>query len=168
MANELEQPDGDQLQTVSVPLRQKTIARQFFLSGIGLHTGKKVKVSFRPAPGNHGIKFRRTDITGKMLIEALAENVASTARGTTIAVNGISVSTAEHVFAAISALGIDNLLIEINAGEVPILDGSALEFIKGIKAAGTISLNEERKLYTIKEDITYKDPEKALSFPEAL
>ena len=141
---------------------QQTINSPFAISGIGLHTGKKATIRFNAAPPNHGIKFSRTDIAGSPLVEAVAEHVTDTARGTTIACGDAAISTIEHVLAAVSALGIDNLIIEIDAEEVPILDGSAIEFVKGFKSAGILNQGIRRNFYTITEAISFADEKRGV------
>ena len=111
-------------------LKQKTLKESFSLSGKGLHTGLNLTVTFRPAPENHGYKIRRIDLEEKPVIDAVADNVVETTRGTVIARNGVKVSTIEHGMAALYALGIDNCLIEVNGPEFPILDGSAQYYVQ--------------------------------------
>ena len=105
-------------------LKQKTLKDSFSLSGKGLHTGLNLTVTFNPAPENHGYKIQRTDLEGQPVIDAVAENVVETTRGTVLAKNNVKVSTVEHGMAALYALGIDNCLIQVNGPEFPILDGS--------------------------------------------
>ena len=137
--------------------KQKTIAREITLSGVGLHTGEQVTMTFKPAPVNHGFVFKRLDLDGEPLIEALATYVTQTARGTTIGKGNAVVHTVEHVLAALTGLEIDNCLIELNAPEPPIADGSALPFIKKIEEAGVVEQEEEKNYYTITEPIVYHD-----------
>src|SRR5512137_1844335 len=103
--------------------KQRTLAKEISLTGKGLHTGINVTITFKPAPANHGYKFCRVDLPGKPIIEALAEHVTETSRGTTLVHNGASVSTIEHVLAAFHGMSIDNVLIEMNSPEAPILGG---------------------------------------------
>ena len=106
-------------------MNQKTLNGEFTLIGKGLHTGLDITARFMPAPENHGYKFKRVDLEGQPVIDALAENVIATTRGTVIAKGEARVSTIEHAMAALYAAGIDNVIIEVNAPEMPILDGSA-------------------------------------------
>ncbi len=139
--------------------KQRTLAKDVTLNGKGLHTGIDVTVTFKPAPANHGYKFCRTDLPGRPLIDAVADNVTETSRGTTLVQGEASVATIEHVLAAFAGLRIDNALIEINAPEAPIMGGSSLMFVEAIKEAGVVELKEERNFYVIKEKITFSDEE---------
>ena len=115
---------------------QQTIGAEATLEGVGLHTGRPARMTFRPADANAGVRFRRVDLEGKPELQARLENVASTDRGTTLAVGDVRLHTIEHVLAAVSALGIDNLLIEIDGPEVPIMDGSFQPFLEALEQAG--------------------------------
>jgi len=139
--------------------KQRTLAKDVTLNGKGLHTGIDVTVTFKPAPANHGYKFCRTDLPGRPLIDAVADNVTETSRGTTLVQGEASVATIEHVLAAFAGLRIDNALIEINAPEAPIMGGSSFMFVEAIKEAGIVELREERNYYVIKEKITFSDEE---------
>jgi len=139
--------------------KQRTLAKDVTLNGKGLHTGIDVTVTFKPAPANHGYKFCRTDLPGRPLIDAVADNVTETSRGTTLVQGEASVATIEHVLAAFAGLRIDNALIEINAPEAPIMGGSSFMFVEAIKEAGVVELKEERNYYVIKEKITFADEE---------
>ena len=112
-------------------LKQKTLKDSFSLSGKGLHTGLDLTVTFNPAPDNHGYKIQRIDLEGQPTIDAVADNVTETTRGTVLSKNGVKVSTVEHGMAALYALGIDNCLIQVNGPEFPILDGSAQYYAQG-------------------------------------
>ena len=112
--------------------KQKTIQNEISLSGVGLHTGNAVKMTLKPAPINHGFAFCRLDLEGAPIIEARAEYVVNTQRGTNIEKNGVQIQTSEHVLAAAVGLDIDNLLIEINASEPPIMDGSSKFFVEAL------------------------------------
>ena len=136
---------------------QKTIAKSIKLGGVGLHTGKKVTLNFKPAPENHGIKFQRIDVSGKPLLIADVKRVVSTNRGTTIKEGEAQVSTIEHVMSAMMGLSIDNILIEIDGPEVPIMDGSAMPFVTKLQEAGLIEQKAEREFFEITEPISYKD-----------
>ena len=139
--------------------KQRTLAREISLTGKGLHTGNNVTITFKPAPANHGYKFCRVDLPGKPLIDALAENVTDTSRGTTLVQNNASVSTIEHVLAAFNGLRVDNALIEINAPEAPIMGGSAWKFVEAIKEAGIVDQKEDRNYFIVKQKITFSDEE---------
>lgn len=139
--------------------KQKTIRQEVTLSGVGLHTGNKVALKFKPAPVNHGYVFVREDLEGKPVIEASAEYVVNTQRGTNLEKRGVYVNTCEHVLAAVFALGIDNIIIEINAPEPPIMDGSSRHFIEALDKAGIREQKEDCEEYIVKEVITHKDPE---------
>ncbi len=139
--------------------KQKTIRKSVTVSGTGLHTGQLGEITFHSAPENHGIKFRRIDIDSKPVIEADVELVVSTARGTTLAKNGVSIYTIEHVLAALMGMGIDNVLIDIDVEEIPIKDGSSKSFIEAIKEAGIVEQDAVRKYLVIEEPISFDIPE---------
>lgn len=139
--------------------KQKTLASSFSLQGKGLHTGLNIHITFNPAPDNHGYKIKRTDLEGQPVIDALAENVAGTQRGTVLSKNGIQVSTIEHAMAALYAFGIDNCLIEVDAPEFPILDGSSRYFSEEILKVGTVEQNAPKDYYIVKHKIEVKDEE---------
>ena len=124
-----------------------------------MHTGLDIKITFNPAPENHGYKIKRVDLEGEPVIDALAENVAGTQRGTVLSKNGIQVSTIEHALAALYAYEIDNCLIEVNAPEFPIMDGSSRLFSEEIQKAGTVEQNAPRDFYIVKHKIEVKDEE---------
>lgn len=139
--------------------KQRTLAKDITLSGKGLHTGIKVDLTFRPAPANHGYKFCRTDLPGRPLIDALAEHVTDTSRGTTLVQNNASVSTIEHVLAALHGMQVDNALIEMNGPEAPIMGGASSAFVQAIKEAGIVDLKEDRSYFTVKQKIAFSDEE---------
>jgi len=139
--------------------KQKTIKNEVTLSGVGLHTGNKVTMTFKPAPINNGYAFVRIDLEGEPIIEASAEYVINTQRGTNLEKRGVFVNTSEHVLAAVVALDIDNILIEINAPEPPIMDGSSKHFITALEKAGILEQDADREEYIVKEVISYKDEE---------
>ena len=143
--------------------KQKTLKESFSLEGKGLHTGLKIKVRFCPAPENHGYKIKRVDLEGSPIIDAVAENVAGTQRGTVISKNGIQISTIEHGMAALYGMGVDNCLIEVDAPEFPILDGSAIQYVKEIQRVGTVEQNEFIDYFVIKNKIEVKDEETGAS-----
>ncbi|MCI9607465.1 MAG: bifunctional UDP-3-O-[3-hydroxymyristoyl] N-acetylglucosamine deacetylase/3-hydroxyacyl-ACP dehydratase [Muribaculaceae bacterium] len=140
-------------------MKQITLKNSFSVHGKGLHTGKVINAEFCPAPDNHGYKFQRTDLEGEPIIDALAENVQSTTRGTVIAKGDASVSTSEHALAALYAAGIDNCLIKIDGPEMPILDGSAKEFCEKIAQAGLEEQKSEKDFYIVKQKIEVRDEE---------
>lgn len=135
--------------------KQRTIAAPVTINGKGLHTGLNVKLTITPASDNHGIKFQRIDLESKPIIPALAEYVVDTSRGTTIAIKDVRVSTIEHLMASLYGSGIDNALIEIDGPEVPIMDGSAREFVSAITKAGTVETLSDRIYYEIPEKVSY-------------
>lgn len=139
--------------------KQRTLAKEVILTGKGLHSGISVTVTFKPAPANHGYKFCRVDLPGKPVIDALAENVTDTSRGTTLTQNGASVATIEHVLAAFHGMNIDNALIEMNGPEAPIMGGSSWKFVEAIKEAGIVDLNEDRNYFVVKQKISFSDEE---------
>ena len=139
--------------------KQRTLAKEISLKGNGLHSGKSVTITFKPAPANYGYKFCRVDLPGKPLIDALAEHVTETSRGTTLVQNNASVSTIEHVMAAFSGLRVDNALIELNGPEAPIMGGSSWKFVEAIKEAGIIEQKDDRNYFVVKQKIIYSDEE---------
>ena len=138
---------------------QRTINEEGNLEGIGLHTGKKSKLKFVPALINHGIKFQRIDLDGMPIIDADVNNVIAVERGTTIKQNDATISTVEHLLAAIVGLQIDNILIQIDGEEIPILDGSSKYFIECLEKCGLKTQDAARKYIEISEKITYNDEE---------
>jgi UDP-3-O-[3-hydroxymyristoyl] N-acetylglucosamine deacetylase/3-hydroxyacyl-[acyl-carrier-protein] dehydratase len=139
--------------------KQRTLAREISLTGKGLHTGLNVTITLKPAPANHGYKFCRTDLPGKPLIDAHAEHVTETSRGTTLVHNNASVSTIEHVLAAFHGMKVDNALIELDGVEAPIMGGSSWKFVEAIKEAGIVNQKEDRNYYIVKQKITFSDEE---------
>ena len=139
--------------------KQTTIADSITLKGVGIHTGVEVTMTFKPAAANHGYAFQRTDLEGSPIIEALAHNVADTKRGTSLQKNGVTIQTCEHVLAAFVGSEVDNVLIELNASETPIMDGSSKFFVEAIEKVGIKTLDAERAEYIVKENITYTDEE---------
>lgn len=138
-------------------MKQVTIKDSFSVKGKGLHTGLVIDATFLPAPENHGYKFQRVDLDGEPIIDALAEYVTSTTRGTVISKGDVSVSTIEHALAALYAAGIDNCLIKLNAPEMPILDGSAAEYCKKIDQVGVIEQKVDKDYYIVKQKIEVRD-----------
>jgi UDP-3-O-[3-hydroxymyristoyl] N-acetylglucosamine deacetylase/3-hydroxyacyl-[acyl-carrier-protein] dehydratase len=141
-------------------IKQRTIKAPVSVSGSGLHTGEKVTMTFNPAAENHGYKFRRVDIEGMPIIDADVDNVTDTSRGTTISQNGASVSTIEHVLAALVGLEIDNVLIDMDGPETPIMDGSSIQFVEAIRSAGFAEQEADREYYHIPYNIHYSEPDR--------
>lgn len=139
--------------------KQRTIEKEIQLKGVGLHTGKEVTMTFKPAPSNHGYSFCRVDLEGNPIIEADANYVVNTQRGTNLEKNGVSIQTSEHVLAACVGLEIDNLLIELNASEPPIMDGSSKYFLEALERAGIVEQEADREEYIVKDVISYTDEE---------
>ena len=137
--------------------KQKTLNGSFSLYGKGLHTGLSLTVTFNPAPENYGYKIQRIDLPGEPIIDAVAENVTETTRGTVLTKGEARVSTVEHALAALFALGIDNCLIQVNGPEFPILDGSAIHYVENIERIGIKEQNAEKDVFVIKSKIEIKD-----------
>lgn len=137
--------------------KQCTIKRKISVTGAGLHTRQCGTLTFNPAPVNTGIRFRRIDLENRPIIEADVDNVIDTARGTTLGKGGVKLYTVEHVLASLRGMGIDNVLIDIDVEEMPIMDGSGKEFVKAIKEAGIVEQNAPRDYYVIKEPISYRN-----------
>lgn len=138
-------------------MKQKTIAKEVSLKGVGLHTGLEVTMTFSPAPPFHGYAFKRIDLEGAPVIEADANYVVNTQRGTNLEKNGVKIQTSEHVLAALVGLDIDNILISMDAPEPPIMDGSAKFFVQALESAGIVEQEEDREVYVVKEVISFKD-----------
>ena len=137
--------------------KQKTLASEFSLEGKGLHTGLNIHITFRPAPENYGYKIKRVDIKGQPVIDAVAENVLNTQRGTILSKNEAQVSTVEHAMAALYAWEIDNCLIEVDAPEFPILDGSARFYSEAIQTTGVVEQKASKDYYIVRRKIEIKD-----------
>ena len=140
-------------------LKQQTLKDSFSLRGKGLHTGLDLTVTFNPAPDNHGYKIQRVDIEGQPIIDAIANNVVETTRGTVLSAKGVKVSTIEHGMAALYALGIDNCLIQVDGPEFPILDGSAQYYVEQIEKVGMQEQSAVKDFYIIKSKIEFRDEE---------
>ncbi len=148
-------------------LNQQTLNRSASFSGIGLHSGNRVNMTILPAPANSGVRFRRVDLDGRPEIEARVENVSETTRSTTLAKGNVKVHTVEHVLAALAGYGIDNAVIELDANEPPIADGSSREFCKIIQAAGIVALPEKKEFFTPTEPIEIRHGETVMTlFPD--
>jgi len=137
--------------------KQRTIKEPVTITGSGLHTGKEVTLTFRPAPADHGIKFCRIDIENRPVIDALAEYVVDTSRGTTLEHDGTRLVTIEHVLASVAGLGIDNILVEVDSEEMPIMDGSARYFVEALDKAGIAELDADRVYFEIRNTLTLTD-----------
>ncbi|MFH4969039.1 bifunctional UDP-3-O-[3-hydroxymyristoyl] N-acetylglucosamine deacetylase/3-hydroxyacyl-ACP dehydratase [Gaetbulibacter sp. M240] len=144
---------------VKTDIKQKTIDKDVSLKGVGLHTGKNVTLTFKAADANFGIAFRRVDLEGSPVIEADASFVTNTQRGTCLEKNGVTIQTCEHVLASLVGLDIDNIIIELDASEPPIMDGSAKFFVEALEKAGIVELDACREVYEVTEVVSYIDEE---------
>ena len=144
--------------------KQRTLKSEINISGIGLHTGEKVNVTICPAPVNHGYKFQRIDLPEQTIINADADLVVATDRGTTLEYKGARVYTTEHILAAIYGCQIDNVLIKIDAPEIPIMDGSSKLFVDAILATGFEEQDAEREYFELTENIPWEDVDKGIEF----
>ncbi len=138
-------------------MKQQTLNGEFTLKGKGLHTGLEIEATFLPAPENHGYKFQRIDLPDQPVVDALAEYVVETERGTVLAKGDVRVSTVEHALAALYAAGVDNCLIKVNAPELPILDGSAIAFSEAIDSVGLVEQSTDKNFYVVKRKIEVRD-----------
>lgn len=144
-------------------MKQRTIADEISYSGIGLHTGNLTTVTFKPAPPDSGIVFYRTDIANAPPIPALVDNVVDVARGTTIGIGSIKIHTIEHAMASLAGLGIDNIIVEVDADEIPVGDGSALPVMNTLLKAGIVELNAEKQYITVDHPVYYRKDDVTLS-----
>ena len=142
---------------ITTEIKQTTISKPVSLSGVGLHTGQEVKLTFTPAKADNGYTFTRVDLDGNPIIEANINFVTSTQRGTVLEKNGVTIQTCEHVLAALVGLEIDNVNIELNSSEPPIMDGSSKYFVEALESAGRVDLDHFREEYVVKNVISYKD-----------
>jgi UDP-3-O-[3-hydroxymyristoyl] N-acetylglucosamine deacetylase / 3-hydroxyacyl-[acyl-carrier-protein] dehydratase len=140
-------------------VKQKTIKNEISISGVGLHTGRIVNVKFKPAPINNGFSFVRTDLEGQPIIEADANYVVNTQRGTNLEKLGVKIQTPEHVLAAFVGCDLDNVIIELDSSELPIMDGSSIHFVNAIEKAEVIEQDAARKYYVVRENISFTDEE---------
>ena len=140
-------------------MNQQTINESFSVKGKGLHSGIEITAVFNPADENTGYRFRRVDLPEQPVIEAIAENVVDTTRGTVIGRKGVVVSTIEHAMAALYAAGIDNCLIDVDGPELPILDGSAIIYVENIERVGLKEQKADKDFYIIKEKLKFRDEE---------
>ena len=139
-----------------------TISSSVSLSGRGLHTGKNVTVTFNPAPEHTGIMFRRVDLPGQPMVHAIATNVFDTSRGTSLKENNAEVRTVEHLMAALAGLQIDNVIVDIDAEETPILDGSARYYVEALQKAGIVEQQQEREYFVVTKPYSFSLPEKQI------
>jgi UDP-3-O-[3-hydroxymyristoyl] N-acetylglucosamine deacetylase/3-hydroxyacyl-[acyl-carrier-protein] dehydratase len=149
--------------------KQKTVAKDIALSGKGLHTGLFVNMIIKPAEANHGIRFVRVDLEENPVVHAIVDNVIDTSRGTTLDENGVRVATIEHLLAALTGHGIDNVLIELDGPEIPIFDGSSKVIYEAIAEAGVKELDAEKKYFELKERVEFVDVDKGIeivAFPD--
>ena len=142
--------------------QQRTIKKSSSCTGVGLHTGVESTITFKPAPENYGIQFKRTDIKGSPAIKADIDHVVDISRGTTIEQNGIRIHTVEHTLAAVSGLRIDNILIELTSKETPVMDGSAKDFVEALQSSGKVTQQANRKVLPIGRVVTYSDSVKEI------
>ncbi len=149
--------------------RQRTIAKEISLKGVGLHTGMSSTVTLCPAPTNHGYKFQRTDLENQPTVQAIADNVVDTSRSTVLEQNTARIGTVEHVLSALYGMEIDNCLIKIDAAEMPILDGSAKRYCDAIEEVGAVEQHAERDYFVLTKNIHYNDEEnhiELMTFPD--
>ena len=143
-------------------LRQRTVADEINCTGIGLHSGRKAKLTIKPAPPNSGITFERLDISPNGSVKASFDNVVATNMATTIGFNGYSIATIEHLMAAFLGMGIDNALVQIDGEEVPIMDGSSAPFVSLLKNAGVTIQNNTKRFLLVKEPVKVEDGNRAV------
>tara|TARA_B100000508_G_scaffold118450_1_gene98574 strand:+ start:89856 stop:91256 length:1401 start_codon:yes stop_codon:yes gene_type:complete len=143
---------------------QRTLKESVKIVGVGLHTGEKVTVEICPAPENHGYKFQRVDLEGEPIVEADADLVVSTERGTTLEKKGVKIYTTEHVLAALYGMQVDNALIKLTGPEIPIMDGSSMSFVTAIEQAGYEEQSAVREYFELDENIPWEDTEKGIEF----
>lgn len=139
------------------PMKQHTLASSCVFTGVGLHSGKPVEMRLLPAPDDYGIVFQRIDLGEEAFVRADAANVSKARRSTELAQQGIKVRTAEHLLAALRCMGVDNVLVQLNAQEVPILDGSALPYVKAIQGCGLTEQKTDRRYRVVKCHSEYRD-----------
>jgi len=142
--------------------KQHTLSGSASLSGRGLHTGKQVTVTFQPAPQYHGVLFRRIDLLGKPIVRACGKNVFDTSRGTSIRDGEAEVRTIEHLMAALAGLEIDNVMVDIDAEETPILDGSSRLYVEALQQIEKVEQTAEREFFTVNETVEFSVPEKGI------
>ncbi|MDP1623084.1 MAG: bifunctional UDP-3-O-[3-hydroxymyristoyl] N-acetylglucosamine deacetylase/3-hydroxyacyl-ACP dehydratase [Bacteroidales bacterium] len=140
--------------------KQRTLKAPVSITGVGLHTGNEVLITFKPAPENYGYKFRRVDLTSETMVDADVDHVVDTSRGTSIEQDGIRIDTVEHVLAALAGLEIDNAIVELNQSETPILDGSSKYYVEALLSVGIVEQKALRQYFEVTSNITYVNPEK--------
>lgn len=143
----------------STTRKQRTISKEIILKGVGLHTGEDVTMKFIPAPINHGYAFKRVDLEGQPVLKADASYVVNTQRGTNLERNGVKIQTSEHVLAALVGMEIDNVLIELNCPEPPIMDGSSKYFVEALEIVGAVDQDADSEEYIVKDVISFRDEE---------
>ncbi len=141
-------------------IKQHTISKTVSLAGVGLHTGVETTMKFLPAKTGHGIKFQRVDLPGEPIVDADVDNVVDLSRGTTIEQSGARIATVEHVMAALVGLEIDNILIQLDGPEPPIMDGSSIQYVEILKEAGLEEQNALRNFFEVQDSIFYREPER--------
>ena len=139
--------------------KQQTLGKAVSLTGVGLHTGMDVTLTLKPAPANHGFKFVRIDLPDAPVVEADVNYVVNTQRGTNLDKQGVKIQTSEHVLAALVGMEIDNCILELNASEPPIMDGSSKYFIQAIEQAGIVVQDQDREEFVVDEVISFLDEE---------
>ncbi|MEL6675168.1 MAG: UDP-3-O-acyl-N-acetylglucosamine deacetylase, partial [Bacteroidota bacterium] len=144
--------------------RQYTLQAAVSFSGRGLHTGEHAQLEIFPAADNHGFQFQRTDLKDKPVIPAHLDGVTGTARGTSLSYQGVEIHTVEHILAALVSLGIDNALIGVSGPEIPILDGSAREFVQQLQAVGRQAQQAEKTFAQVQEGLEFHDPQKDATY----
>ena len=142
--------------------KQRTISKPVSFTGIGLHTGNKCTITFKPAPPDYGYKFVRMDLPGNPVVEALVDNVVDLSRGTTIGKDGVVINTVEHVLASLVGLQIDNCRIELSASEPPVLDGSSMPYVKALLEVDIEEQEEPRTYFNINETVRYTNEERGV------
>lgn len=145
--------------------KQKTLGGEITLSGIGLHTGREVHLTMKPAKENTGFVFVRTDLEGKPQVEADVNYVTTTERGTTLEKLGVKIHTCEHLLAALVGMDVDNAILELDSAEAPIMDGSSKFFVEAIEEAGVVEQEQNREYLVIKEVMNYVDPNTGSELP---
>ena len=140
-------------------VKQNTLSKEITLEGIGLQTGKQVKMVLKPAPVDNGFTFVRTDLEGCPVVEADATYVSSTERGTVLEKKGVKIQTCEHILAALVGMDLDNVIIELNSSEPPIMDGSSKYFVEAIEKGGITPQDADRYEYVVKQVVTYVNEE---------
>lgn len=144
-------------------MKQKTIAKAASFNGIGLHTGNLTTVTFKPAPADSGIVFCRVDLEEKPVVPALLNNVVDVSRGTTIGIGDVKIHTIEHAMACFAGLGIDNIIVEVDADEIPNGDGSSLPVMDTLLSAGIVELDKKKRYITVDHPIYYRKDDVTLS-----